>query len=92
MPPKRKASDAENTAGNPNISGSQRKKQKINAAREIKVQFNLGRSIPKSSESKLSGTYLWLTIHIGMDGLPSTLDVEKFTKVRVAVCSLRNPV
>ncbi|KAI5123460.1 hypothetical protein M0805_008830 [Coniferiporia weirii] len=56
---------------NVNVTGMQKKKQRMDAARTIQVQFSLPG--PSNSAANASSS---------MDGLPSTIDVEKFTEAR----------
>ncbi|THH04517.1 hypothetical protein EW145_g5466 [Phellinidium pouzarii] len=59
--------DGEGQRSSNNATGVQNKKQRMDAARTISVQF----VVPNSSNPPL-----------GMQGLPSTLDVENFTEAR----------
>jgi ribonuclease P/MRP protein subunit POP1 len=69
--------------GGDEMTGREKKKQKMNQARMIPVQP----SARSSGSGVVSGVYepsknlLELTRMLGMRGLPSALDVEKFAEV-----------
>ncbi|KAL5512825.1 hypothetical protein ACEPAG_3091 [Sanghuangporus baumii] len=86
MASKRKTQDKDLNSGNNAASTStQRKKARLEEARKISVQFSeplRQNTNPSGKDSRKSITDPKLTPQAGMEGLPSTIDVEKFAEIR----------
>lgn len=67
------------------LSGALAKKQRTDAARAIRVQS----ATPLASEAAGPSKSVQFALN-SMEGLPSSIDVEKFVEVRCELCNLTN--